>query len=351
MRRFLHCGGKQLRVLFFGSDEFASQHMQALLNNGISEMELVCPPSRVRRSRRRKTLLPAKQFALAHELVCHEPHPAIGFTMKGWEPPDLSLFDIGVVVSFGYRIPKRILRNIRLGIVNVHPSLLPKFRGAAPIQHAIMRDEKRTGVSIIDINVGRMDSGDLLSQREVEIGRHDTFATLSSRLANLGSEMLVDTLQKIEFYRSNRKQQCDSELMQTISESYRAPKLDKLEGLLDWNKMTAEQVILRWRSLYGFLPTFSSWRGNRILILSLDFEPVEIGHFSRFEPGQLLFCPSSQRILIGCCDGRAVACSQLQVATRKPMAALSFANGYHIAHRRRNDDGGLHIEPIQKFGS
>lgn len=347
LRRFFQLPSEGLRVLFFGSDRFASHHMQALLDSGeVCAMELVCPPDRTKPSRQRKEsdMLPVKQIALRRNLVVHEPDPSVGFEMEGWKAPDLSRFDIGIVVSFGYRIPKRVIEQLRLGVLNVHPSLLPKYRGAAPIQRAIMRGEKRTGVSIIDINSGELDSGDIIAQAEIAIDPSATFYLMTYRLGMLGCKMLIETIRTLDLCRSRRKKQCDSDVARSICKEFRAPKIKKSEGLVDWTKLEAQQVILLWRALHGFLPVYTSFKDKRMLILKLDFQPVAFN--KELDPGQLLYCPDLNRIFIGCVYGRAVSCSKLQLATRKPLSPLAFANGYHIPVRHPDVEYDIPPGPV-----
>ena len=335
-----------LRVLFFGSDTFASLHLAAILaSKSVSRVEVVCPPNRVR-SRKAAEIHPTKALALQHNLPVHEPDASIGFRMKGWHCPDPSRFDIGVVVSFGYRIPDSILRQFHFGMVNVHPSLLPRWRGASPIQRALLNDDGVTGVTIMDLNASKMDSGDILCQQALKIEENDTFSSLSKRLSCIGSQSLVHTLEAIRTGTCERTSQESSALdCRKVSRSFRAPKLVRQDAFLDWRRMSARETLLRWRALKGFMPLYSFWKGNRVIIHDLDVSATRQFSGIFLRPGHVMFCVKKKLLLIGCADSQVVACSHLQLATRKPIHAFDFANGYHIPrfHNDSHNAGQHHL--------
>ncbi|MBN1241040.1 MAG: methionyl-tRNA formyltransferase [Gammaproteobacteria bacterium] len=218
------------RIVFAGTPDFAVPALVALADGGAAIELVLTQPDRPAGRGRRVTAPPVKQAALERGLDVAQP----GFLPKraesaGWLTR--SRPDVVVVVAYGLLLPAWMLEWPRAGCVNVHASLLPRWRGAAPIQHAILAGDAETGVSLMRMEAG-LDTGPVYAARQTPIGAHETGGTLHDRLARLGARLLADELPRI----------LDGSLEavpQDDSRSTHAPKIDKADGLLDWRQPAA----------------------------------------------------------------------------------------------------------------
>jgi len=224
---------KPYRILFFGSPEFAIPSLRALMESPDKEDEVigvVTQPDRPKGRGRKPAPPPVKELALKYGLPVYQPE-----TVKDeafLEEVERLAPDLLVVAAFGQILPKRLLEIPPLGGINVHPSLLPKYRGAAPIQWTLMRGETVTGVTIMRLSP-RMDSGEILFQRAMAIEPEDTFGTLHDKLAIFGAEMLLETLHRMKRGMLNPVSQDES--LATY-----APKIKKEDCLIEWQKSAQE---------------------------------------------------------------------------------------------------------------
>ena len=221
--------------------------------------------------------------------------------------------DVIAVVGYGQFIPKRIRDLPPHGCVNVHSSLLPKYRGAAPVNWAIARGETRTGVTTIRLE-RELDAGDILMAREAEIGRHETASQLQVRLEPIGAELLIDTLAALEAGTLEPQPQ-------DHAAATRAPLLRREDGLVDWS-LTAEEIHNRMRGFDPWPGIFSFFRGQRLRIL--DARPHS---FEGLEPGSVQL--NGNQLLVGCGKGCLVL-GGVQLEGRKRIAALDFARGSRL---------------------
>jgi methionyl-tRNA formyltransferase len=224
-----------------------------------------------------------------------------------------------VVVGYGQIIPQAIIDLPPHGILNVHASLLPKYRGAAPIQWAIANGENETGVTIMQIDAG-LDTGAMLLKRSIAIGADETAPELSARLAPMGAELLIETLEQIGEGREHREKQNDAKA--TL-----APILKKEDGRIDWT-MTAQHIYNRLRGFTPWPGVYSSFRGQAMNVLRA--RPVE--DLAR-APGALKV--EKRRLFAGCGEHTTLELLEVQLAGKKRMTAKAFANGYRIAEDER----------------
>ena len=217
-----------------------------------------------------------------------------------------------VVVGYGQIIPQSIIDIPPRGIINVHASLLPKYRGAAPIQWVIANGETRTGVTTMQIDAG-LDTGDMLLKWETQIGGEEDALELGKRLAAAGAELLVETL------REN-----PAPLKQDPAEATLAPILKKEDGEIDWN-WTAAKIFNRSRGLLPWPGAYSFFRGQIFHIwkarMASDGPPAA-------KPGQMI--SQKKRLLVGCGEWTALELIEVQVEGRKRMSAEAFLNGQHL---------------------
>ena len=236
-----------------GTPAFAVPTLQSLLDSEFSVVGVVCQPDRPSGRGKKITWGPIKRLALAHEVPILQPQkmkaPDFLETLQGWEP------EVIVVAAFGRILPKVILDLPSYQCLNVHGSLLPKYRGAAPIQWAIMEGEHQTGITIMLMDEG-MDTGAILRQGTVTIGPEETSGELAPRLAELGGTLLVNTLR--DWVKGKIQPQ-----PQNDQEATMAPLLKKEDGLIDWNQ-PATFLADRIRGLSPWPGGYSFFQGDRL---------------------------------------------------------------------------------------
>jgi methionyl-tRNA formyltransferase len=226
--------------------------------------------------------------------------------------------DFIVVVAYGHIIPKWMIDLPRHGCINLHASLLPKYRGAAPIQWALIRGESVTGVTTMTIDEG-LDTGDILLQREVPIRDEDTTETLSARLSGVGADLLVETLPRL--IRAEIQPQPQDHAQATF-----APILKKEDGRIDW-RLEAEEIWGRVRGLRPWPGAYTTFRSKNLHIWSAAPAPGQAGPGD--EPGTLL--PERGSLRVVCGQGTLLEVHELQVEGRKRLAARDFLNGMRPA--------------------
>lgn len=237
-----------LRILFMGTPQFAVPSLQALLNGPDEVAAVVCRTDSPQGRGRKCCQPPVKTLAEQAGIPILQPESIrtdeFYETVRALQP------DLAVVIAYGKILPGRLLRLPRLGTINVHGSLLPKYRGAAPVQRALINGEAETGVTIMQMDEG-IDTGDILLPARLPIEDRDTAGSLADKLAKLGSETLIKA---IELLKEGRL----TAVKQDSSRASSAPMLDKEAGHLDWSRPASElHCLIRgldpWPSAYGFL--------------------------------------------------------------------------------------------------
>ena len=309
-----------MRVVFFGTPEFAVPSLKALVSEQHEVTAVFTQPDRPKGRGNKLAASPVKSAALTLELVVHQPErvrrPEIVEQLRSLHA------DLMVVVGFGQIIPQSIIDLPQHGILNVHASLLPKYRGAAPIQWAIANGEQQTGVTIMQIDAG-LDTGDMLLKQAVEIGPDETAPELSARLAPLGAGLLVQAIRQIAAGSIGREKQNDSEA------TY-APILKKTDGEIDWHR-PARQIYNRLRGFTPWPGAYSTFRGKTLLVLRASVAEncvVPIGEI-RIE---------NRRLLAGCGENSALELLEVQPAGKNRIQASAFMNGYQVADGEKLGD-------------
>ncbi|MEO8450654.1 MAG: methionyl-tRNA formyltransferase [Gemmatimonadota bacterium] len=301
-----------MRVVFFGTPAFAVPSLQGLLDNQLEVVMVVTQPDRAR-GRSRSTLLPppVKELALAHGIAVLQPERPTGdeflAALRGAAP------DLGIVVAYGHILKPAVLLVPRLGMINVHASLLPALRGAAPIAWSILRGDARTGVTIMQMEAG-LDSGPILHQVETAIGPDETAGELTERLAKVGAGALVDCLATIREGRA-------APIPQDHARATFAPKIDRSLARIMWTE-SAAAVADRVRA---FDPAPGAWTTAGSLEVKC-FRPRTTD--DRGEPGLVL--RAADELVIGAGAG-AVAIAEVQPAGKPRMAAADWVHGRGIA--------------------
>lgn len=220
----------QLKVIFAGTPDFAAQHLHALLDAGINVVAVYTQPDRPAGRGKQLTASPVKLLAQQHQVPVFQPHSLKEAAAQ--EQLAALQADLMIVVAYGLLLPAAVLEAPRLGCINVHGSLLPRWRGAAPIQRAIWAGDEQTGITIMQMDEG-LDTGDMLFKLACPIEPDDTSASLYDKLARLGPEGLLTTLDKLA------QGQLQPEKQQDALANY-ARKLSKEEALIDWQLPAAQ---------------------------------------------------------------------------------------------------------------
>ncbi|HJF73592.1 methionyl-tRNA formyltransferase [Gallibacterium anatis] len=305
---------KPLNIIFAGTPDFAAQHLQALLASQHRVIAVYTQPDKP--AGRGKKLQPSavKQLALAHNLPIFQPKSL----RKEEAQQQLAQLnaDVMVVVAYGLILPKAVLAMPRLGCLNVHGSLLPRWRGAAPIQRAIWAGDEQTGVTIMQMDEG-LDTGDMLHKVSCEISKDETSASLYQKLATLAPQALIEVLDHLE------EGKYPPQAQQNEFSNY-AEKLSKEEAKLDWS-LPAVQLE---RCIRAFNPWPISWlqttdaQGNNQILKV--YQATVLPHQNQ-TAGTVLQA-NKQGIQIATADG-VLNITQLQPAGKKPMAVQDFLNG------------------------
>jgi methionyl-tRNA formyltransferase len=294
-----------MKLVFMGTPAFAVPTLERIVEAGHDVVAVFTQPDRPKGRGQKDAMPPVKESALRLGLPVHQPervrHPEIVQQLGALSPEAM------VVVGYGQIIPQTILDMPPLGIINVHASLLPKYRGAAPIQWSIARGETRTGVTTMQIDAG-LDTGAMLLKWETDIGPEETALALGERMAIAGADLLVRTLAELPEIRPEP---------QDDAQATYAPVLKKEDGRIDWS-MSAQEIVNRTR---GFLPWPGSYgflRGQRVHVWKARAVDESL------PPGELRVI--GKKLYAGC-SGGSIELLEVQLEGKKRMAVAAFLNG------------------------
>jgi methionyl-tRNA formyltransferase len=298
-----------MKLVYLGTPQFAVPTLEKIVAAGHEVVAVFTQPDRPKGRGQALAMPPVKEAALKLGLPVYQPErvrrPELVEQLRAMSP------EVMVVVGYGQIIPKSILDIPPHGIINVHASLLPKYRGAAPIQWAIARGESHTGITTMRINEG-LDTGDMLLKWSTEIGPEETAPQLSERLATAGADLLIRTLAELPTIAPEP---------QDDSQATLAPILKKEDGKIDWN-MRPTEILNRmrgfdpWPGAYGFL------RGQRFQIWK-----ARVGD-QRLAPGELKL--AHKKLFAGCGDGESIQLEEIQPEGKKRMPVQAFLNGFTL---------------------
>lgn len=335
-------------MAFFGTDDFAvptltALHQSMTAGGRVQEIQVVHPADRPRGRGKQVSL--GAVAATAERLGLPRYPVDCDFRMNGWELPDpLADFDLGVVVSFGYMLPARVIQAFPAGIINVHGSLLPKYRGASPIQTALMNNEPETGVSIVEVMPRAFDSGRVLTQRSLPLRRHQVYHTVRADLSRLGAELLVETVERLEECRADPVHAALDLKAADKGRGLDAPKLPGDIGLIHWSELEAEEVVHRWRGLKGWRKVYTYWDGRRQILqeLQTDFTQTDIPEWLQertksFTPGDVLLDRAADRLLIRCKEGWISVLMLLPDCGSKDLTAIRWAATQRVGSLSEGD--------------
>jgi methionyl-tRNA formyltransferase len=310
-----------LRIVFCGTPEFAVPSLRRLAERPEFSMEaVITQPDRPRGRGQLVSSSPVKEAALEIGLHVYQPE-----TIKSESSQEfLKRFapDAVVIIAYGQIIPARLLTIPRLGWLNLHASLLPRYRGAAPIHWAIANGETIAGLTTMQIDAG-MDTGPTLLRREVEIGLEETAPELAARMSAIGAELIADSL--LQFDRGEISPAAQEE----NNASY-APILKKIDGRIEW-KLSAQQIYNRMRGFTPWPGSYCTFRGQTCHLWGRPETSGAAG--ARLTPGEIL--PSAKEIYIACGEGTSLRLESIQVEGRKKISALEFARGARFGPAER----------------
>lgn len=320
-----------MKIVFMGTPDFARDSLDAIYNAGHEIKAVVTVPDKPKGRGMKLIPCEVKEYAIKKEFTIYQPeklrdNKEIVDTLKEINP------DVICVVAYGKIIPKEILEIPKYGCVNVHPSLLPKYRGSAPIQWAILNGDKETGVSTMYLDEG-MDSGDIILQTKVNIDKNETSGELWDRLSKIGADLLVETLEKIENKTAPRIKQGNKFTI--------APMLEKSQAKIDWKNKTAQEIKNLVRGLNPIMGAYATLNQKKIKFWKVDTLSVDefINKYSEFkeyeyrfleiEPGTVLYVDKKEAIYIMAKEG-ILKILEIQGENAKRMTTPEFLRGNKI---------------------
>jgi methionyl-tRNA formyltransferase len=304
-----------MKLIFCGTPKFAVPALERLTSPPFEIELVVTNPDEPSGRGYELKIPPVKHAALDARLPVFQPQKLKTRFSRAF----LSEYHVDaiVVVAYGHILPGWMIALPRLGCINLHASLLPQYRGAAPIPWAIIRGEAKTGATAMKIDAG-LDTGDILLAREMEIRPDDTSETLGERLSLVGAELMAETLERLDCG-DIRPQPQDH------SKATLAPILKKEDGLINW-LLSAEEIERRVRGLYPWPGAYSVFRGRGLQVWKASVASVPA---STLEPGTLL--SDRGRALVTCGDVSVLELIEVQVEGRRCVSGRDFLNGIHLA--------------------
>jgi len=307
--------GENMKVLFMGTPEFAVPCLEQLINDQYNIVGVVTQPDKPKGRGHKLAAPPVKEYAMKHDIPVFQP---VTLKNEAFKEQLLSLQpDLIVVVAYGKILPKYILDYPKYGCINVHASLLPKYRGAGPIQWCIIKGESITGITTMYMDEG-LDTGDMILKKEITIGDNETAGELHDRLSVLGAEVLHDTLELIQKGIAPRVPQ------EHESATY-APMLDKRMALIDWTK-SAQEIKNLVRGLNPWPVAYSYYQGQVMKIYSVNVLPGD----KQVLPGTIIEYIPGQGLIVQAGDGNRVAVWEIQFAGGKRMTVDEYLRGHVI---------------------
>lgn len=304
-----------MKVVFMGTPDFAKESLEALYNANHEILAVVTNPDKPKGRGMKMVASPVKEFAIEKGLKIYQPlkvrnNEEFINEINNLEP------EVICVVAYGKILPKEILDIPKYGCINVHGSLLPKYRGAAPIQWAVLNGDKATGITTMYMDVG-MDTGDMILKEKVEIGEDETTGELWERLSKIGGKLLVETLERIENGTVTRQKQGEDFTM--------APMLDKSIAKIDWKNQTAMQIKNLVRGLNPIMGAYTFLNGKKIKFWKVQL--LENSSKNNLEPGTILLSDTKKGLHIQA-NGGIINVLEIQGENARKMSIQEFLRGH-----------------------
>lgn len=301
-----------INICFMGNPKFALQTLDVLYKDKNIDVKLVVSGKDKRRSRNKFSPTPVKKYAEDNNIRVETPD-----SVNTEEFVDMLKkleIDYIVVVAFGQMIKEILLDNFKDRIINLHPSLLPLYRGASPMQFTLLNGEKRTAATAMLIEKA-MDSGDILIQREMDIEENDDYYDLEEKLGKIGAEAIRDSIINYDEVYKNR-------IVQDDEKATFCTKIDKEMGRIDWNKTSAE-ILNQIRALVAYPVAFFDYKGQNAKVHKASLAD------KKGKPGEILAANKNDKIVIGTKDG-SIRIETIQFPGKKAMDTTSFLLGNDI---------------------
>lgn len=320
-----------MNIVFMGTPDFAEKSLKAIYEAGHNIQAVVTNPDRPQGRGLKLMASPVKQFAIENDIKVLQPEKIRKNEEFLAEIKELNP-DAICVVAYGKILPKTLLEIPKYGCINVHGSLLPKYRGAAPIQWAVLNGDKTTGITTMYMNEG-MDTGDMILKQEVEIGQNETTGELWERLAEIGSKLLVETLKKIEKGDAPRIPQGENFSL--------APMLEKEMAKINWQEKTGREIKNLVRGLNPIMGAYTYWNGKKIKFWKVDViskedfmtifdEFTEYEYkFKNIEPGTILYVDDKKGLYIRAKED-IISVQEIQGENAKKMSINDYLRGNKI---------------------
>lgn len=298
-----------MKIVFFGTSDVGLPILSTLLEEN-EVLAVVTSPDAPYGRKQELVATPIAQFAQSKNLVTLKP-TKVKNNPELWEELKNLQADIFIVVSYGKILPSEVINIPQFKTLNVHFSLLPKYRGASPIQYALLNGDTKTGSSIFILDEG-MDTGELLASQEVEIAPNDTYLTLANRLANISAPLLQETLKAYKLGAITTEKQNDEEATYT-------KLIKKEDGLIDWNK-SATEIHNQFRAFIAWPGIYTTWQSKKIKILNCEVYDQEVDKH--------LVNGTFTRNYIVCGNQSGLVIHSLQLEGKKPSTTEDFLRGY-----------------------
>ncbi len=313
-----------MKIIFFGSDDFAKVSLEALKASEHDVVACVTQPDKPKGRGMALTMPPIKEFAGRHDIPVFQPtnlkEVHVIESLKEFQS------DLFVVIAYGRILPIEVLSIPYLCCMNVHGSLLPKYRGAAPINWAIINGDRETGVSIIKMNT-HMDAGDIFAQTKIKIDPSDTAVSLRARMADLGARLLLKTIDSLE-------KNAYTLTVQDSAQVSLAPKLTKELGMIVWNKK-AEDIHNLIRGLLPWPSAYTRYKGKMLKILEAEVLDADVS-LKNFEPGEISSVDKAG-FTVACAD-KGLLIKKVQPEAGKVMTVKDFLAGHKLKSGERLDN-------------
>ena len=303
-----------MRIIFFGTPEFALPALDSLLSSGHQVVAVVAQPDRPAGRGMRVQSPPVSQLARKKGIEVLQPHRIRDDRFL--DQVRSFAADAGVVVAYGKLLPEPLLRIPPHGFLNVHASLLPEYRGAAPIQRAIEQGESETGVTIMRVD-SELDHGPILDAERIQIGSDERAPSLSRRLATAGAKRLVDVLDSLERGQVREREQ-------DHARATYAPKVEKHEGRVNWSMQSASEIVNRFRAFDPWPGIFTSIGGETVKLTNVTAPAGAVSG----QPGEITAI-TAEGIVVATREGP-LRIVEAQRAGKRPVNALELARGFRL---------------------
>ena len=316
-----------MKIIFAGTPDFAAKHLEIVLHSKHEVLSVLTQPDRESGRGKKINLSPVKQTALDNDIDVYQPESLktkeVFDKLKNTDP------DLILVVAYGLLLPKDILELPKFGCVNIHASLLPRWRGASPMEHAIMSGDKNIGISYMEMSQG-LDEGPVYEMHECPLEQNDTLSTVEEKFIQLSEKKLVSFLDNLESGTINH--QAQDETKATFS-----PKIDKRLLQIDWQGNSSTEIIRKINALSSKYGTHTFLGGKRIKIHRAQNFESDVN----LDPGYISI--KDDQLVVFCKDASAILIEQVQMEGKNKVSGKDFIAGY-IGLIRENENFELTIQ-------